>query len=484
MILPDLPYTTTLKINYGKTEKIFTVSKHKKAMHLSEDNGNGTATLYPVNNRMAMSDIFAGAVEIEIKFPANTIKERMQAKEKSQQESQQEYSTKKYTPVQFNSLKDFLNDIQKSPEGTRISFFDEDSQIQRHFAIISEDGEKKFIATNDKGEPRDSKKFILNKENVNDTFVKAQFSKKVATIATPKQAETKFAGRGELVKMFENARQLSDNELNSQQKKWREFGRELGLNVVWIDANKDLKGAVLSKTFYHEQFHILSAINPKLHDEMLEHFRKSFTAEQLDNYRKENQREDLTDDEVIEEILCDNFESVQRRAKILQDMSKDNPNLLKKFIAYLKNLADKFVNIFRSPEGGMTREQRDAFIQKFNSMAGSLKDIHGNKIFTTYKGGKELKFANGENLPNVPLTFSFAGEKALTADKDTLKQAKKLEKQGKNRDEIYQATGWFKGKDNRWRFEIPDNLDKIDFTPLEENNSATLGEIYDNPELY
>ena len=99
-------------------------------------------------------------------------------------------------------------------------------------------------------------------------------------------------------------------------------------------------------------------------------------------------------------------------------MSKENPNLLKRFIAFLKNLADKFVNIFRSPEGGMTRDQRDAFIQKFNSMAGSLKDIHGNKIFTTYKGGKELKFANGENLSKVPLTFeSEIGENTAELEK-------------------------------------------------------------------
>ncbi len=244
--------------------------------------------------------------------------------------------------------------------------------------------------------------------------------------------DTKFAGRGELTEMFENARQLSDSELNSRQKKWQDFGAELGLKVVWIDAHKDLKGAVeggtiylnaknnknISKTFYHEQFHILSALNPELHDEMFEHFREKFSAEQLDAYRKENQREDLTDDEVIEEILCDNFEDVQRRVKILQEMSKDNPNLLKKFIAYLKNLADKFVSVFRSPEGGMTREQRDAFIQKFNALAGSLEDIHGNKIFTTYKGGKDLKFANGENLPNMELKFeSEIGENTAELEK-------------------------------------------------------------------
>jgi|GEM_PF-880052 len=235
-----------------------------------------------------------------------------------------------------------------------------------------------------------------------------------------KNSETKFAGRGNLEKMFENAKRLAENELNNQQKKWIEFGENYGLKIVWIDADKDLKGAVeggtiylnalnnknISRTFYHEQFHMLSALNPQLHNDLLEHFRKTFTAKQLDAYRKENQREDLSDAEVIEEILSDNFEQAQSRVKLLQEMSKENPNLLKRFIAYLKNLADKFVSIFRSPQGGMTREQRDAFIQKFNSLAGNLKDAYGNKLFTTYKGGKELKTADGKEIEKVPLKFA------------------------------------------------------------------------------
>lgn len=42
------------------------------------------------------------------------------------------------------------------------------------------------------------------------------------------------------------------------------------------------------------------------------------------------------------------------------------------------------------------------------------------------------------------------------------------------------------GRDNKWRFEIPDDLDKIDFTPLfkDEYHIARLKDIYDNPKLY
>ena len=46
------------------------------------------------------------------------------------------------------------------------------------------------------------------------------------------------------------AHKKSGKFINRFQKKWRELGGELGLNVVWIDANKDLKGAVEGGTIY------------------------------------------------------------------------------------------------------------------------------------------------------------------------------------------------------------------------------------------
>lgn len=55
----------------------------------------------------------------------------------------------------------------------------------------------------------------------------------------------------------------------------------------------------------------------------------------------------------------------------------------------------------------------------------------------------------------------FGGEMALTADKTALETAKKMAADGANRDAIWNATGWFKGKDDKWRFEIPDNASKV-----------------------
>ena len=50
----------------------------------------------------------------------------------------------------------------------------------------------------------------------------------------------------------------------------------------------------------------------------------------------------------------------------------------------------------------------------------------------------------------------FGGVKSLTADKPAIRDAMKMESKGASPDEIWDNTGWFRGADGRWRYEIPD----------------------------
>ena len=51
----------------------------------------------------------------------------------------------------------------------------------------------------------------------------------------------------------------------------------------------------------------------------------------------------------------------------------------------------------------------------------------------------------------------FAGPTAKTADKAALAKAQEMAAGGANRDDILRDTGWFKGVDGKWRFEIDDS---------------------------
>ena len=53
--------------------------------------------------------------------------------------------------------------------------------------------------------------------------------------------------------------------------------------------------------------------------------------------------------------------------------------------------------------------------------------------------------------------FLYAGKKALTADLDALAEAAELELAGDKPEDIFRETGWFRGADGKWRFEINDS---------------------------
>lgn len=66
------------------------------------------------------------------------------------------------------------------------------------------------------------------------------------------------------------------------------------------------------------------------------------------------------------------------------------------------------------------------------------------------------------------------GERANTAPKDKLQIAASMEENGKSPEEICKATGWMRGPDHKWRFEIPDKLDKIDLIPAKEKMGSYI----------
>lgn len=69
-----------------------------------------------------------------------------------------------------------------------------------------------------------------------------------------------------------------------------------------------------------------------------------------------------------------------------------------------------------------------------------------------------------------------------TARLDALDSARRMEKRGKDTLAIRLATGWERGADGKWRYEIPDGDLKLDL--LDKPGKTTLDEVFDAPELY
>lgn len=94
----------------------------------------------------------------------------------------------------------------------------------------------------------------------------------------------------------------------------------------------------------------------------------------------------------------------------------------------------------------------------------------------------------------------FGGRLAKTADQAALARAEEMAAKGTDRRAIWDETGWFQGKDGKWRFEIPD--DKAVYSPgaidarvreqtgrslnevREQGVQAPLFEVLDHPEAF
>lgn len=118
---------------------------------------------------------------------------------------------------------------------------------------------------------------------------------------------------------------------------------------------------------------------------------------------------------------------------------------------------------------GMTREE---MLKRGNDFAGSMA-----------MGG--LTVPRPRNSLGI-----FGGVKAKSANLDELAKAQKLEAAGASPDDIWRSTGWGKGKDGAWRFEIDDrgaNLrDPVGFSTVPEGYTTTapLGSQFKHAELY
>lgn len=118
--------------------------------------------------------------------------------------------------------------------------------------------------------------------------------------------------------------------------------------------------------------------------------------------------------------------------------------------------------------------------------ASELLNEHGIKgiAYEGMKDGRCFVVFDDKAVDIIERYNQSAGERAMTANMEKLKEAKEMLAKDADMKTIYQKTGWHRGADGKWRFEIPDNLDEINLAELRDNEETTLGKIYDNPALY
>ncbi len=79
----------------------------------------------------------------------------------------------------------------------------------------------------------------------------------------------------------------------------------------------------------------------------------------------------------------------------------------------------------------------------------------------------------------------FAGRNARTANLQKLADAERMEAEGVGPADVWAETGWGRGADGQWRFEIPDNAFRLDPNmTYEQPLNMKVGDVVEHPDLF
>lgn len=172
-------------------------------------------------------------------------------------------------------------------------------------------------------------------------------------------------------------------------------------------------------------------------------------------------------------------ESIERVSETLKSLNKEDliAQTLLDPETYEEAYKPLLEEIKAAGNGAVTKAARDSAL----ILAKLAENFHKNY-------GVPLKLAMvkaGEVVGiNKEAYHQMAGEHARNAPLNKLEVAKKMEEEESSPEEIWDATGWMRGPEGEWRFEIPDNIDQIDLSFAKDQNRISLWQIYRNPQLY
>ncbi len=245
-------------------------------------------------------------------------------------------------------------------------------------------------------------------------------------------------------------------------------------NTVYLDINAGAtgKGTILF-TAAHELTHAIREWSPESFKTFADFLAEKYTAkgENFDALiRAKMQQLDLTYDEAYEEVVADSCESFLIDSNLIEnveELSKRDMNLATKIKDFLKNLLQRVREVYKklspdSYEGKYVREMRD-----------SLSELHGKWIqgikIATENLNNAKTGATKNTANNDGVKFSYAGREAINSDISLLQKAQSMIENGIDSETVRKETGWFRGYDGKWRFEIDDSEMEFHFEGLNKN---------------
>lgn len=184
----------------------------------------------------------------------------------------------------------------------------------------------------------------------------------------------------------------------------------------------------------------------------------------------------VNDAYIFEEIMADMFgaavddmgHSSRAGENIFWAMNRNKPGIIKRIL----NALERFVARIRGKDAYLAVEQRQAAERLRDMLTGELKRAYGTEV----KGEAAAESDGGKR-------YSLAGANSRTADLNSLGGAYQMYQNGVSMDTIRKRTGWWLGKDGKWRYEISDK--EMRFNPDGYvNNPTTVGDYVKHDRLF
>jgi hypothetical protein len=234
----------------------------------------------------------------------------------------------------------------------------------------------------------------------------------------------KFSARRQeaLQEMLDGIRLIPPTRVSPRKRVLVDWGREMGVPVVFFKGDPSLHGfhqdgvtflnvdseITPQWTFWHEAMHWMKANNPDIYSDLVQEIRgaEGFTKKQLDAYRNEIGAPNMSDADVIEEMVADALPDARRRVPILQDIGKRDTGLIQRLVAWIHDVMRRFHDHFYTPKGGLTSLQRRAMVRAFGNLVLSIRDADGKPIFRVGYEGARIILHDKSPLPEVKYSQS------------------------------------------------------------------------------
>ena len=267
-------------------------------------------------------------------------------------------------------------------------------------------------------------------ENGKVTFAdetrKQEFLKIAKALLSAAERKTSARRQESLKEMLDGIRLIPPTRVSPRKRVIADWGREMGVSVVFFKGDPSLHGfhqdgvtflnvdseITPQWTFWHEAMHWMKANNPDIYDDIVEAISgaEGFTKEQLDAYRKEIGAPDMSDADVIEEMIADALPDVKRRVPLLRNIGKRDTGLVQRVVAWIRDVMRRFHDHFHTPKGGLTSAQCVAMTRAFGNLVGSIRDAEGKAIFRIENEGARITLRNGKPLPAVKFSLDNTGK--------------------------------------------------------------------------